>query len=78
LAIPHVCIPFLPVEEANSVASSPTSLKKVLHLLCQTARPNSSLERTRTGMALGPPGAMVHHPLGGPGATPARSAQLKR
>jgi hypothetical protein len=40
--------------------------------------PNPSLERTRTGMALGPRGVVVHHPPRGPSATPALAAQLKR
>ena len=40
-------------------------------------RPNPSLERTSTGMALGPPGRAVYHRPGGPSARPAaaRSAQ---
>jgi len=52
----------------------------ILHRLGppQAVLPNPSLEPTHTGMALGPPGAMVHHPPRGPSATPARSAQLKR
>ena len=41
-------------------------------------RPNPSLERTRTGMALGPLPGVVHHPSSGPSATPVLSAQLKR
>jgi hypothetical protein len=41
-------------------------------------KPNPSLEGTRTGMALGPPAGLVHHPSGGPSATPARAPQLKR
>ncbi len=41
-------------------------------------RPNPSLERTRTGMALGPRGAHCHHSPRGPSAMPALSAQLKR
>jgi hypothetical protein len=40
--------------------------------------PNPSLERTHTGMALGPRGVSGHHPPRGPSATPARAAQLKR
>jgi len=40
--------------------------------------PNPSLERTHTGKALGPRGVVVHHPPRGPGASPVRSAQLKR
>jgi quercetin dioxygenase-like cupin family protein len=36
--ISHVCSPFLPDEEADSVVNSPTFLEKVLHLLCQTAQ----------------------------------------
>ncbi len=44
----------------------------------QTATPNPSLEPTRTGMALGPPTGVVHHPSGGPSAIPALAPQLKR
>lgn len=39
---------------------------------------NPSLEPTRTGMALGPPPGVVHHPSGGPSAIPALAPQLKR
>jgi hypothetical protein len=42
------------------------------------ALPNPSLERTSTGMALGPRGYAVHHPPRGPSTTPLVSAQLKR
>ena len=41
-------------------------------------RSNPSLERTSTGMALGPRGYAVHHPPRGPSTTPVVSAQLKR
>ena len=41
-------------------------------------RPNPSLERTSTGMALGPRGRGVYHRPRGPSATPVASAQLKR
>jgi hypothetical protein len=41
-------------------------------------RPNPSLERTSTGLALGPRTGLGHHPLRGPSANPAGSAQLKR
>ena len=39
--------------------------------------PNPSLERTATGLALGPLPGVVHHPYSGPSAIPAsaRSAQ---
>ena len=40
--------------------------------------PNPSLERTSTGLALGPRTGQCHHPLRGPSANPAGSAQLKR
>ena len=40
--------------------------------------PNPSLERTSTGMALGPRGARCHHPPRGPSAIPAPAPQLKR
>jgi len=39
--------------------------------------PNPSLERTSTGMALGPRGVVVHHPPRGPSASPVPAAQLK-
>jgi hypothetical protein len=41
-------------------------------------RPNPSLERTSTGLALGPRTGQCHLPLRGPSANPAASAQLKR
>ncbi len=41
-------------------------------------RPNPSLEVTRSGMALGPPTGVVHHPSGGPSAMPTLAPQLKR
>ena len=41
-------------------------------------RPNPSLERTSTGMALGPRGAQVYAAPRGPSALPVASAQLKR
>jgi hypothetical protein len=44
----------------------------------QEVRPNPSFEPTRSGMALGPRGSVVHHPPRGPSTTPPRSAQLKR
>ena len=40
--------------------------------------PNPSLERTSTGLAFGPRTGQCHHPLRGPNANPAGSAQLKR
>ena len=43
-----------------------------------SVRPNPSLERTSTGLALGPRTGQCHHPLRGPSANPAGSAQLKR
>jgi hypothetical protein len=42
------------------------------------ALPNPSLERTSTGLALGPRTGQCHHPSRGPSANPAASAQLKR
>ena len=39
---------------------------------------NPSLERTSTGLALGPRSARGHHPLRGPSAIPAPATQLKR
>ena len=42
------------------------------------SRSNPSLERTSTGMALGPRGYAGHHPPRGPSTTPVVSAQLKR
>jgi hypothetical protein len=44
----------------------------------QKVRPNPSLERTSTGMALGPRGYAGHHPPRGPSTKPVVSAQLKR
>ena len=41
-------------------------------------RPNPSLEPTRTGMALGPRGALAYRPPRGPSTTPALAPQLKR
>ena len=41
-------------------------------------RPNPSLERTSTGLALGPRGYSGHHPPRGPSTNPVVSAQLKR
>ena len=40
--------------------------------------PNTSVKLTRSGMAPGPSIAFVHSALHGPGATPPRSAYLKR
>ena len=40
--------------------------------------PNPSLERTSTGLALGPRAVQCHHPSRGPSANPVGSAQLKR
>jgi hypothetical protein len=40
--------------------------------------PNPSLERTSTGLALGPRTGQCHHPSRGPSTNPAVSAQLKR
>ena len=42
------------------------------------ALPNPSLEPTRSGMAPWPRGFHAYHPPRGQGATPPRSAQLKR
>jgi hypothetical protein len=42
------------------------------------ARPNPLLERTSTGLALGPRTGQCHHPLRGPSTNPVVSAQLKR
>jgi hypothetical protein len=40
--------------------------------------PNPSLERTSTGLALGPRTGQCHHPPRGPSTNPVASAQLKR
>ena len=56
----------------------PVAAKSAQSLGTSSARPNPSLEPTRTGMALGPPAGLVHHPSSGPSAIPARSAQPKR
>jgi hypothetical protein len=47
-------------------------------VLCSAVRPNPSLERTSTGLALGPRGYSGHHPPRGPSTKPVVSAQLKR
>jgi len=47
-------------------------------LLRTAVPPNPSLERTSTGMALGPRSARCHHPPRGPSAIPASAPQLKR
>ena len=44
----------------------------------QTGESIPSLEPTRTGMALGPPPGVVHHPSGGPSAITALAPQIKR
>ena len=44
----------------------------------QSVTPNPSLERTSTGMALGPRNALVYAASRGPSAIPAAAAQLKR
>ena len=44
----------------------------------EKVRPNPSLERTSTGLALGPRTGQCHHPLRGPSTNPVGSAQLKR
>jgi hypothetical protein len=56
----------------------PAELVNRLRERATEVRPNPSLERTRTGMALGPPAGVVHHPSSGPSATPALASQLKR
>jgi hypothetical protein len=48
------------------------------HRAASDVRPNPSLERTSTGLALGPRTGQCHHPLRGPSTNPAVSAQLKR
>jgi hypothetical protein len=48
------------------------------HTMLDSVRPNPSLERTSTGLALGPRTGSGHHPLRGPSANPVGSAQLKR
>lgn len=47
-------------------------------LIGHKAMSNLSLEPTRTGMLLGPRGALLYRLLRGPSATPALAAQLKR
>ena len=54
------------------------TLKPPRAVLRQTVRPNPSLERTSTGLALGPRTGQCHHPLRGPSTNPVASAQLKR
>ena len=61
----------------HSVASSCSA---VLPVLCLRPRAthNPSLERTPTGLALGPRAGQCHHPSRGPSTNPVVSAQLKR
>jgi hypothetical protein len=57
------------------------SILLVLRRSCRQALavlPNPSLERTTTGVALGPRSAQCHHPPRGASATPVVSAHLKR
>jgi hypothetical protein len=60
-----------------------TQARRPLHRSLASARdrkprPNPSLERTSTGLALGPRGYSGHHPPRGPSTNPVASAQLKR
>jgi hypothetical protein len=59
-------------------ASSGSIQGQPKHRASTQVQPNPSFEPTRSGMALGPRGSVVHHPPRGPSATPPRSAQLKR
>ena len=49
-----------------------------LRLCASEVRPNPSVEPTRSGMAPWPRGVLAYHPPRGQGATPPRSAHLKR
>ena len=51
-----------------------------MNALCQfsAVMPNPSLERTSTGLPLGPRGLSGYRPPRGPSANPVGSAQLKR
>ena len=64
----------------GSRRSAASSRSAVLPVLCLRPRAthNPSLERTPTGLALGPRTGSGHHPLRGPSANPVASAQLKR
>ena len=55
-------------------SSAPTSANAARSPL----RPNPSLERTSTGMALGPRARVVYHRPRGPSTTPVPAPQLKR
>jgi hypothetical protein len=58
--------------------SSGSCRVKQVRMSNQGVRSNPSLERTSTGLALGPRAVQCHHPSRGPSANPAGSAQLKR
>lgn len=47
-------------------------------MLLSRARPDPPLEGTRTGMAIGTPAGVVHHPSGEPSAKPALGPLLER
>jgi hypothetical protein len=72
------CIPRLAVREVEDSHSCLAWRAHPIPRARHRLRPNPSLERTATGMALGPRGASGHHPPRGPSTTPASAAQLKR
>ena len=59
-------------------SKSPGLLAWQHRALVRCVLPNWSVERTSTGMALGPRSARCHHPLRGPSAIPAPAPHLKR
>jgi hypothetical protein len=78
-------VPSAPAAAARSLAEA--RLAATVPSSCRTAicgspsagpRPNPSLERTSTGMALGPRNALVYAASRGPSTIPAAAAQLKR
>ena len=72
------CLGRLAVAEVDDSHSCLASRAHPIPRARHRMRPNPSLERTATGMALGPRGASGHHPPRGPSTTPASAAQLKR
>jgi len=82
----HLFVELVDARKAKCKASSPRSFSQGGSASTQSIarraqarmRPNPSLERTSTGVALGPRSARCHHPLRGPSTTPVAAAQLKR
>ncbi len=82
----HLFVELVDARKAKCKTSSPCSFSQgssestqsIAHRAQARMRPNPSLERTHTGLALGPRGHGSYHRPRGPSANPARSAQLKR